>query len=155
MNKKLSNHFTIDEFLHSNTAIRLGRPLQLKPEAAQYQNLKRLAEEILDPLREELGVPLRISSGFRPPWLNKIVGGSASSQHQQGLAADVVATNSSALKLCQKAVEMGLPFDQLIHEFGRWMHISVAPVGRPPRGQVLTAKKLKGKTVYLQGLHPA
>lgn len=79
-------HFTLSEFTRSVTAERYG--LENNPNAAQIQNIECLCRLILDPLREAIGHPIYITSGFREPRLNYLVGGSITSAHKDGLAAD-------------------------------------------------------------------
>lgn len=147
---KLSAHFTLAEFLESDSAARYG--IDMTPPPAVQASLKALAVNVLDKVRDRAGCPIIITSGFRPPALNRKIGGASSSQHVLGEAADIKATAMKPLALCQLIVAAKIPFDQLIYEFGNWTHISYR-AGRL-RGQVLTAKKVGGKTVYLPGLVP-
>ena len=148
----ISPHFNLNEFCDSQTATRMG--LKVKADAATIANLTRLCTALLEPLREHFGAVM-ISSGYRPPWLNKKIGGAPTSQHCLGLAADLVAYRASPMEVCLFAQKMDLPFDQLIHEFGRWVHISVPAVGTQARRQVLSATSQAGSTVYRQGLEGA
>jgi len=129
---RLSEHFTLDEFTRSQTAARLGIPNEPTPE--DINRMRALCETILEPLRERVGRPIMITSGYRSPKLNRAIGGSPRSQHCRGEAADIVIPGMSPLDVCHALV--GLPFDQAIHEFGRWCHVSYA---RHPRGERLTA----------------
>lgn len=79
-------HFTLSEFTRSDEAEKYG--IENEPNDAQIQNLECLCGLILDPLREFIGHPIYITSGFRVPRLNRLVGGSATSAHKEGLAAD-------------------------------------------------------------------
>ena len=79
-------HFTLSEFTRSVTADRYR--IENNPSDAQIQNIECLCSLILDPLREFIGHPIYITSGFRVPRLNRLVGGSISSAHKDGLAAD-------------------------------------------------------------------
>ena len=117
-------YFTIAEMCKSETADRKGIDNRCKKE--HVENLKALIENVLDPLREEYGKPIIVNSGFRSPALNKAVGGSASSDHMQGRAADITggspAENKKLFNLVQS---LGLPFDQLIDEKNfAWVHVS-------------------------------
>jgi hypothetical protein len=85
-NKIVMRHFTLSEFTRSDAAQRNG--IENVPSKAQAQNLECLCALILDPLRECIGHPIYITSGFRTKRLNRIVGGSATSAHMDGLAAD-------------------------------------------------------------------
>ena len=119
-------HFTITELCASDTAKKQG--IYNEPTAAVADNLVRLTENILDPLREAYGKPIRVNSGYRSRSLNKAVGGASNSQHLEGKAADIVGTpNTKAenTKLFNLIQELHLPFDQLIDESGMtWVHLS-------------------------------
>lgn len=156
---QLSQNFYLDEFLRSQVAARQG--IEMLPGSdLVLLNLRRLALEILQPLRDELG-PVYITSGYRPPELNRLIGGSAKSRHCLGLAADLVVTGHSPLEVCQWVEQSGLAFDQCIHEFGRWVHVA-APysAASTAKRELLTATKTprrsdgKLKTKYEYGIHP-
>lgn len=141
-------HFTIEEFLQSATARAHG--IDMTPPPAVAASLEALCANVLDPLRERLGQPVRVSSGYRPPALNPLVGGANSSQHTAGEAADISVNGMTPKELCEAIIKFGLPFDQLIEEFGAWSHVSYRPKGRR---EVLTARRnAAGKTVYTKGL---
>lgn len=117
-------YFTIAELCKSDTADRLGIDNRLPKDL--LPNVENLITEVLDPLREWYGKPITINSGFRSPALNKAVGGSATSDHMQGRAADITggspAENKKLFNLVQS---LGLPFDQLIDEKNfAWVHVS-------------------------------
>ena len=148
---KLSAHFELAELVHSQTAARCG--IDNSPPAAVLTELVRLATLVLQPLREAIGRPIVISSGYRSPKLNAAVGGAKESAHMLGQAADLVVPGMAPLQVCRVIVSMGLPFDQLIHEFGEWSHVAVTPAGVGPRRQVLTARRdARGRTVYTEGI---
>jgi zinc D-Ala-D-Ala carboxypeptidase len=146
----LSPHFTLAELTFSETAARAGRAIVADEDA--IANLTSLCVDVLEPLREAIGAPIVISSGLRPEWLNIIVGGSKTSDHMSGRAADIRAIGFTPMEVCEIAASMNLPTNQVILEFGRWCHISVAPRETLPRREVLTAKSINGKTVYYPGL---
>lgn len=79
-------HFTIEELTHSDTAI--GHGIANNPGAVERENLRRLAERVLDPARERLGAPIYVNSGYRNCAVNRLVGGARRSYHLQGRAAD-------------------------------------------------------------------
>ena len=145
---KLSEHFELSEFLVSETAARQGIANEPTPEV--IDNLRRLCESVLEPLRVKLGRPVVITSGYRSPALNRAVGGSPTSHHLQGRAADLIVPGMTPLVVCQAVHQLRLPCAQIIHEFGRWTHLSVAISNE--RTQLLTAKLSQGKTVYEPGL---
>jgi len=120
---QLSEHFTLDEATYSETAVRLG--INNQPSTLQLENMKHAAAQ-LEQLRVAVG-PLRINSWLRLPDVNVAVGGSKVSSHMDGWAIDVSSSSLTPIQLCHKVEELGIKFDQMIHEFGRWMHISFAP----------------------------
>jgi zinc D-Ala-D-Ala carboxypeptidase len=147
----LSANFTLAEFLRSQTAARMGR--KIEPTESDIRNLKRLCVTILEPLRMELGRAIHITSGLRHQWLNTAIGGSQTSAHMDGRAADIVVPGLSALDVCRVIQSVGLSVDQVIHEFGEWSHVGIAKDGEVPRNQYLTARVLHEKTVYEVGLN--
>jgi hypothetical protein len=147
-NMQLSEHFELAEFLVSETAARRGIANEPTPEI--IDNLRRLCQLVLEPLRVKLARPVVITSGYRSLALNRAVGGSPTSHHMQGRAADLIVPGITPLAVCQAASQLKLPCVQIIHEFGRWAHLSVAASNE--RTQLLTAKLTQGKTVYEPGL---
>ena len=127
-------YFTIKELSKSTTAIQ--KKIDNSPNSEIVNNLEQLVHNILDPLREEYGKPIQVNSGYRSDALNKAVGGSKTSQHRFGLAADITAgSKSENKKLFDLAQELNLPFDQLIDESNfSWVHISYST---NPRKQIL------------------
>ena len=105
-----------------------ARGISNKCNIEQADNIQRLIAEVLDPLREAYGKPIRVTSGFRSPELNKAVGGSRTSDHMTGCAADIVGTPNNKeenKKLFELVQELGLSYDQLIDEKNfRWVHVS-------------------------------
>ena len=148
---QLSAHFSLDEFLVSQTAARLGRAIE--PTASDIRNLTRLCETVLEPLRIDLRLPIQITSGLRPPWLNQAIGGSTSSAHMDGRAADIRVQGMKPIDVCRRVVAIGLPIDQVIHEFGSWTHVGIAAEGSTPRNQQRTARVVNGRTVYELGVN--
>lgn len=137
-------YFSLQELSHTNT----GLPNAI-PDAEVSGNLTFLVDSVLDPAREALGVPIRISSGYRCPAVNKMVGGAASSQHVTGQAADLVTGDTAKLF---HWLRVNTKFDQLIWEYGtdkapQWVHVSASKTRN--RGQVLRAIKTNGVTKYL------
>jgi hypothetical protein len=151
---QLSRDFWLDEFLRSETAYRHG--IDMVPPGSVVAELRRLCVKLLQPVRDELGVPLVATSGWRPAQLNTLIGGSDRSDHVWGRAADVHAIGKSALEVCEVAhslaVMRDLPLKQAIYEFGRWAHLSIAPEGEHARREALTAYRTEaGATAYAQG----
>lgn len=141
-------YFSIKELTKSATAARKG--IKNDPSIQEVKRLTALIEKVLDPLREAYGKPIIVSSGYRCPKLNAAVGGSASSQHVKGEAADirsVADTPEENKKLFDLIVKLGLPYDQLINEYNYdWVHVSFGP---RHRRQKLKAIKSNGKTKYM------
>ena len=119
-------YFTFDELTASATARRMGIPNI--PSWRERENLRLLVDNVLDPLREAWGKPVIVTSGYRCAMLNRIVGGAANSQHTTGMAADIrtlTDTDADNRKLFELALDLDLPYDQLIDEYGYdWVHIS-------------------------------
>lgn len=127
-------YFTIKELCKSSTATQLG--IDNTPNSEIVNNLKQLVEHILDPLRERYGKPIYVNSGYRCPALNKAVGGSKTSSHQYGLAADITAGSPKENKILFELIqELDLPFQQLIDEKNfQWIHVSFS---EKPKKQIL------------------
>ena len=148
--RKLTRNFYLEEFQVSETAARMGRDFFVPEELVP--NVERLCVDVLQPLRDSLRRPIFILSGYRPAWLNTAVGGSKTSAHKDARAADIVVPGMYPREVCYRIVDLGLFFDQVILEFDRWVHIGIAPAGADWRGQLLTARKVDGRTQYLRGL---
>jgi len=157
---KLTEHFTLEEFEYSATAIANGIdnhcPTTLIP------NLVNLCNQVLEPLRQHLGTPVIISSGYRCPELNRLIGGAANSQHMTGEAADIILAatvpgssaaglsatvpGSSAAGLKESFIWLAdtTRFDQLILETNataRWIHVSCRIDDTLNRQHAFTLKK--------------
>lgn len=142
---RLSKHFTLYELTRSQTAFRRGIDNTPPPEA--YLSLVALCEHVLEPLRDLIGGPINVSSGYRSPVLNSLVGGAPESQHVLGEAADFTGwlRNTSIVSALQHSA---IPYDQCILEFGDagWVHVSYQT---NPRRQLLTAwRDAAGKVRY-------
>lgn len=130
----LSPHFTLDELIFSEYAARHN--INNEPPERIVENLRFLASK-LEEVRAVLQAPMVVSSGYRSPALNDAVGGSLTSQHRYGLAADFVAPRfGTPFEVASAIAASPIAFDQLIHEYGKWVHISF--VRRDPRRQTLT-----------------
>ncbi len=156
---RISPHFTLAELTHSETATRHGIDIVVPEASPVMANLQRLCHSVLEPVREAFG-PTVVLSGYRSPEVNTLVGGAAKSQHLEGLAADILCPGVAPLEVC-RWIHRNLPAvaDQIIHEFGRWTHVSIAVAGQQPRRSLLTAVKAPVgpggavRTVYVPGLH--
>ena len=116
-------YFTISELLHSDTALKHNLWNGAPKEAEE--NLKALVEDVLDPLREAYGRPIRVTSGYRCPQLNRLIGGSPNSQHMRGEAADIqpVAVAGDGLDEMAQILIANGKFDQLI-VYPTFIHVS-------------------------------
>ena len=151
---RLSAHFRVGEFTRSQTAVRLGRRVEVFPQDIVHRNLVRLCSTVLEPLRDELGQPITITSGYRPDWLNRLIHGSPGSLHMSGRAADFVVSGYTPAEICIRLADLLLPIDQLILEFGEWVHVAVPAEGVEPARRVMTAYHQAGRTHYASGLRP-
>ena len=154
---KLSNSFSLSEMLKSNTANRRGIEEQYKPSKEVIDNLTRLCKKVLQPIRDSLEMPVRVTSGYRCEKLNKAIGGSSKSQHVKGEAADIelwIAGQEKNAILLDEIINLlfrgEIEFDQLIIEYPvndvpKWIHISYSDQNR---NQILIAERINGKTVY-------
>lgn len=145
--QKLSNNFYLNEFTTSQTATR--RNIRNDPTISQVYNLRMLCQHVLQPLRDHVAHPIHISSGFRSDILNSLIGGSKTSQHKEGKAADLIHPTDNVIYF--EYIKDDLPFDQLIFEFGdqfypAWIHVSFNQSHN--RGEVLRAVREHGQTVY-------
>lgn len=148
--ERITPSFWLSEFFKSDTAARRG--IDNTPKAMHLANIRNLLAPGMQRVRELLGAPVLITSGFRSPALNQAVGGSNHSQHSHGLAADFTAPSfGSPDKVARHILDHRheIQFDQLIAEFGQWVHISFSA---NPRGEVLTARHSNIGTVYETGL---
>lgn len=153
---KLSKNFSLAELTKSQAALRLG--LDNSPTPLVVQSLEQLCINVLQPVRDYFG-PVIISSGYRSERLNGAIGGSNTSQHCFGQAADFECPGNSNYDVAAW-ISKNLPFDQLILEFytagnpsSGWIHVSWKN-DQINRNKILTASKEGGKTVYRAGLHP-
>lgn len=132
---RLSKNLTLREAIKSNTATRLG--IDNTPEEWEIHNLRAVAENVFQPVRDHFGVPIAVSSGYRSKKLNKAIGGSKYSQHVIGEALDLDAdvygkvTNAEIFNY----IKNNLEWDQMIWEFGddeepNWVHVSYKESGR-------------------------
>jgi hypothetical protein len=145
---QLTKNFSLEEFLVSQTAER--HDIDMTPPQHIIDNLRDLCVTVLQPIRTVVDSPLIISSGYRPPELNSLIGGSPTSAHRFGRAADFGVVGLSAVEVCDLVIDLDLVWDQLILEFRRWVHIGISDV--LPRQQALTAVRQNGATVYLAGI---
>jgi len=140
----LTPHFTLAEMTASQIANREG--LDNNPDSQTIANLVELCKT-LEQVRSLVGQPLLVTSGYRCEALNRRVGGSVSSAHVLGLAADIIAVSLTPRQLAQRISDSALAFDQLILEFDGWVHLGLAETRQ--RRQVLTIRQGTG---YLPGL---
>ena len=140
---KLSASFYLNEFTVSQVAERHG--YRNDPNEKQIENLRLLCVNVLQPLRGIINVPIFINSGFRCFDVNAAVGGRFNSQHLEGKAADLVVPSMNLVDVFNIVLQE-YSSDQLIYEFGKWIHVSWN--GELNRKDVMISKKVYGKTVY-------
>jgi hypothetical protein len=152
---QLSANFTLKEFTKSDTAVRKG--LDNTPSPEVVASLQKLVDNIIQPVRNAYGKSVTINSGYRAPEVNASVGGSKTSDHCKGQAADIEIAGIANYELADY-IAKNYKFTQVILEFytqgipdSGWVHVSYDPSNL--KGEVLTAVKQDGKTVYLKGLH--
>ena len=138
---KLTPNFTLQEMTISQTAIRRG--INNTPASEIVFNLGRLAHQ-LEVIRLIVGKPIQVTSGFRSYYLNQAIGGSKTSDHMKGRAADFIVDGMTPAEVIE-AVKDFVPHKQLIEEFGRWVHFSIP---ENYGGEVLLATKQNGKVTY-------
>jgi hypothetical protein len=151
---QITKNFSLHELTKSETALRHG--LENKPGAVELANLTELAGKVLQPIRDHFAQGVKVNSGYRAPDVNAKVGGSRTSDHCRGMAADIEIPGIPNAALAEW-IKNNLAFTQLILEFytpgipdSGWVHVSYDP--RNLKKQVLTATRKDGKTVYLPGL---
>lgn len=140
---QLSKNFSLAELTLSQEAARSG--IRNVPSHDQTLALVALCQNVLQPLRDRIRRPIVVTSGFRSVSVNRRIGGSQASQHCEGEAADFIVPGLELKNVVQLIQHMELPFDQLILEFDRWIHVSYGP---RHRRNVLVARHEGGKTVY-------
>jgi len=127
----LTEHFTLAEFVRSETADR--KHIDNTPTPEVVSNLRALCRNILEPARVSFGAPIYITSGYRCPALNAAVGGKPTSQHLRGEAADLQVQGVKNLRKLYNAIKSHGVFDQLLYETNRtgakWIHVSYTPYG--------------------------
>lgn len=135
-------YFELNEFIRSDTAKKKG--IDNTPTFEVVERLDRLVEDFLDPLRAAYGMPIRISSGYRCPALNKAVNGAETSVHMIGYAADMQ-VGGSFNKFREFVVEWvkktGTKFDQILLESNKktgakWIHVGLFNNSGQQRGQI-------------------
>lgn len=143
--KQLTANFRLSEFERSDTAVQ--NKIDNSVPTALLPNIKRLAE-FLQELRDRLNFKrIDISSGYRGEALNKMVGGVTTSSHSQALAADISVPGMTVEELFQAICDSGMEFDQVIQEFGRWVHVGLS-TGKPRKQKLRATKNSANKTVY-------
>jgi zinc D-Ala-D-Ala carboxypeptidase len=151
---KLTENFSLHEMIKSETAVRRG--MDNTPTDAVVANLKVLAEKVLQPVRNHYKKGIKVNSGYRSPDVNAAVGGSRTSDHTRGQAADIEIPGVANYDLARH-IQDNYKFTQLILEFytpgipdSGWVHVSYDPANL--KCQSLTAMRENGKVVYKPGL---
>jgi zinc D-Ala-D-Ala carboxypeptidase len=146
---KFHPDFTHDVLCHSDTAKRRG--LNNNCPEAFLENLLKLSNALGEVQAHLKYLPLTITSGFRCEALNEAVGGVKGSQHTFGMAADFTCPAfGSAYQVAQTLAISPIVFDQLILEFNRWVHLSIAPASQPSRRECLSI--FNQEEGYLEGI---
>ena len=150
----LTANFSLHELSKSETALRMG--FDNTPDEEATENLRLLCEMVLQPVRDHYGKGVKVNSAYRSPESNAAVGGSKTSDHCKGMAADIEIPGVANADLAQFIMD-NLNYTQLILEFytpgipdSGWVHVSYDPNNL--KKQELTATKVAGKTQYLPGL---
>ena len=151
----LTNNFSLHEMIKGETASR--RDMDNYPHSDEVlANLTTLCEQVLQPLRDAYGVGIKVNSGYRSPDVNAAVGGSRTSDHCKGQAADIEIAGVPNAELAQYIAD-NFDYTQLILEYftpgipdSGWVHVSYD--SNNLKRQVMTAVRQNGRTVYLQGL---
>lgn len=150
----LTANFTLHELTKSETALRLN--IDNTPDEAKTEALRLLAVKVLQPVRDHYGVGVKVNSAYRSPETNQATGGSLTSDHCKGMAADIEIPGVPNAELAQWIMD-NLEYTQLILEFytpgipdSGWVHVSYDPNNL--KKQELTAMKVAGKTQYVPGL---
>jgi hypothetical protein len=150
----LTENFTLSEMTKSETALRYD--MDNSPPQEITSNLQALAVHVLQPVRDHFARGVKVNSGYRSPDVNAKVGGSRTSDHCKGMAADIEIPGVPNAELAEW-IRSNLLFTQVILEFytqgvpdSGWVHVSYDHENL--KKQALTAVKEDGKTVYLQGL---
>ena len=138
--KRISKHISYKEAVGSNYAKQYG--IKNKPNEEQIENMKLLAKEVFEPLREWVDAPIKVNSMFRSLELNTALKGSQTSSHMKGEAMDITSMGGKSNLEMFHYIKDNLEFDQLIWEFGKepkWLHVSYNKDKK--RKQVLVTKK--------------
>jgi len=151
---QLTTNFSLHELTKSETALRMG--FDNTPDDEATENLRLLCEKVLQLVRDHYGKGVKVNSAYRSPESNAAVGGSKTSDHCKGQAADIEIPGVANADLAQWIMD-NLEYTQLILEFytpgipdSGWVHVSYNPDNL--KKQELTATKVAGKTTYLPGL---
>ena len=115
-------NFKMSELIYSDTAVRQN--INNMPDINSMDCMLNLICYCLQPIRDRLGKPMVISSGFRNSQVNKLVGGVATSQHTKGQAVDFTVAGMSVAQVVEFIKKSGIEYDQLINEYNKWVHIS-------------------------------
>lgn len=152
MIRQITLDFSLPEFTYSQYAERHN--INNTPSHQELVNILNITAPKTQKIRDLLGKPMLITSGYRCYSLNRAVGGSPTSDHMSGLAIDFIApkfgTPKEIAQFLQKHAQ-NLGINQLIYE-GTWVHVGFAGVGQKPKGEILTAKFKNGKAQYEQGI---
>jgi len=142
---KITENFTYGELIASETAEEMG--IENVPDEEQTKRLFTLTEKVLQPIRDHFDVPVIVTGGFRNRLLNQEIGGANNSQHIKGEAADISIDDHTVNEAFEEIVKGNFEFDQIIWEFGNWVHVSYT-TRRKNRNEILTAKENEAGQIY-------
>lgn len=138
--REITKNFSLEEFFESKTAKNKGINNETEHPSV-INNIKEMCFQVLQPLRDKVGKPIHINSGYRCKALNELIGGSATSQHRLGQAVDIVVEDLSPFEVAKIVLELSLPYDQMIL-YDTFLHISISP---RDRRMLLYNKSYKGE----------
>lgn len=142
---KITKNFRLREFTYSRTA--KEHNIENRPNNIVINNIKLLCTKVLQPLRDNVGKEINISSGYRCLKVNELVGGSATSKHVFGQAADIFTVGLTPFELAKVVLDLNLDFDQMIL-YPTFIHISyISPDLRDNRRQLIYNQNYKGPTI--------
>ncbi len=141
-----SPNFSMDELTHSDTAARHG--IDNTPNENEKDNLYKLAMELENVRKLLNNKPIYVSSGYRCLALNKLLGSKRTSAHIRGLAVDFTCRQfGTPNEIVFAIINSDIPYDQVILEFDRWVHLSFCEDQETPRRQALVINK-EGAMIY-------
>lgn len=141
----ITKNFTLAEAVVTHTGLN-----NVIPNEIVMNNIQQLAIHVLQPLRDWYGKPIKVNSWYRTPQVNVAVGGSTTSYHLTGKAADIDTDSVAENKKLFNYIKDNLLFDELIWEFGgKWVHVAYS-ADKPNRQRIKVAKRRKNGEIYYE-----